>query len=709
MSTIGRRRILATKATDNNNPLLAPGLAYAQRGWPVLPLHSPKGQACSCRNPDCRHVGKHPRTLHGVKDATTDAATIRTWWAKWPDANIGIATGSISGLMVLDVDPRHGGLESLRRLQDQPGPLPRGPAVLTGGDGYHYYFLAPDFRVRNKVGLADGIDVRGDGAYIIAPPSRHATGQIYRWAEGLDPDSITLPPLPDWLRTLLVAHPRENGNGDRESSHVPEGSRNSHLTSLAGTMRQRGMSEAAIFAALRIESLKRCDPPLTEEEVRAIAVSVARYPAGPTITTDLGLVKRLADRIIVTERFAKDQGGKLYRFSDGVYKPNGSGHIKLLVKRLLEEWNLTKKWSSARSDEVVEYINVDARHLWEHPPLSPVNIQNGLLDVEAGRLLPHSPEHLSPIQLPVAYDAAATCPEWETFVEQVFPIDAQELAWQIIAWLMRPDVSIQKAILLLGEGGNGKSTYLTGVTNFVGHRNVSAVNLHRLESDRFSVARLIGKLANICPDLPSSHLAGTSTFKALTGGDRLLAEYKYEDSFEFSPFARLVFSANLVPRSSDSSHAFFRRWLVALFTRTFEEGEAIPRPEMDARLANARELSGVLNKALLALRQMQEQGGLIESESMVAAGDEFRKATDPLSVWLDGWTIEQSDSFVMKKALLSAYNSAAQAEGRPAMTATAFGLALRRLRPNFQDGQRTVAGKVEWVWLGLGLRSSEQA
>ena len=473
-------------------------------------------------------------------------------------------------------------------------------------------------------------------------------------------------------------------------------------------MRQRGMSEAAIFAALRIENLKRCDPPLTEEEVATIAASVARYPAGPTIITDVGLVKRLADRITLAERFARDPGGKLYRFSDGVYKPDGSSNIKLFVKRLLEDWHLTKKWSSARSDEVVEYISVDAQHLWEWPPLNPVNIQNGLLDVETGRLLPHSPEHLSPIQLPVAYEAAATCPEWETFVEQVFPSDAQELLWQIIAWLMRPDVSIQKAILLLGEGGNGKSTYLTGVTNFLGHRNVSAVSLHRLESDRFSVARLVGKLANICPDLPSAHLAGTSTFKALTGGDRLLAEYKYKDSFEFSPFARLVFSANHVPRSSDSSQAFFRRWLVALFTRTFKEGEAIPRPEMDARLANARELSGVLNKALLALRQMHEQGGLIESKSMATAADEFRKATDPLSVWLDAWTIEQSDSFVMKKALLSAYNSAAEAEGRPVMTATGFGLALRRLRPNLQDGQRTVAGKLEWVWLGLGLRCSEQ-
>jgi len=273
---------------------------------------------------------------------------------------------------------------------------------------------------------------------------------------------------------------------------------------------------------------------------------------------------------------------------------------------------------------------------------------------------------------------------------------------------MRPDVSIQKAILLLGEGANGKSTYLAGVTAFLGRSNVSSVSLHKLESDRFSVARLVGKLANICSDLPSNHLVGTSTFKALTGGDTMLAESKFKDSFEFMPYARLVFSANHAPASADSSYAFFRRWHVIPFIRTFEGAEEIPRPEMDARLSNPRELSGVLNKALWALGLMQEQGGMIKSESMARAGDEFQRATDPVAVWLDCSTIEESAAFVSKKALLIAYNAAAEAAGRPPMTATAFGRILRRLRPNLQEGQRTVAGELAWVWLGLGLRASER-
>ena len=104
------------------------------------------------------------------------------------------------------------------------------------------------------------------------------------------------------------------------------------------------------------------------------------------------------------------------------------------------------------------------------------------------------------------------------------------------------------------------------------------------------MARLVGKLANICPDLPSTDLTGTSVFKSITGGDSLLAERKFEESFEFVPYARLVFSANLPPKSQDASPAFFRRWLVVPFEKTFQAGAhgTIPRAELDADARRSR-------------------------------------------------------------------------------------------------------------------------
>lgn len=346
--------------------------------------------------------------------------------------------------------------------------------------------------------------------------------------------------------------------------------------------------------------------------------------------------------------------------------------------------------------------------LWERPPLNTISLKNGLLELQSRTLKPHSPEWLSPVQLSVVYDPRAQCPATEKFVREVYPPDTQDLAWQIRAWLMRPDMSIQKAILLLGEGSNGKSTELNAMIAFLGRENVSGVSLHRLESDKFASARLIGKLANVCPDLPSDHLAGTSIFKAITDGtgDTVSAEHKFRDSFDYRPFTRLILSANHPPRSSDATHAFFRRWLVLPFNRTFDESEAIPKPVMDKRLADPEELAGVFNKALTALDTIQERGGLTESESMKAAWAEFRATTDPLAVWLDTYSLTGTDLMVSKASLLAAFNDHATKRGTPAISSTAFGLALRRLRPSITDAQRTIGNRPkQWVWVGIGLSS----
>jgi hypothetical protein len=162
--------------------MLDTALAYAQRGWAVLPIHTMINGTCSCGKPSCSGPGKHPRTGHGVKDATTDEATIRRWWEQHPDANIGIATGAISNLVVLDVDPRHGGHESLEQWKAQYGDdFLNTVTSCTGGGGLHLLYTHPGQPMKNWVSLAPGLDIRGDGGYIVAPPSLHGSGRRYAW------------------------------------------------------------------------------------------------------------------------------------------------------------------------------------------------------------------------------------------------------------------------------------------------------------------------------------------------------------------------------------------------------------------------------------------------------------------------------------------------------------------------------------------------
>jgi hypothetical protein len=185
--------------TTRHPNLPAAAARYAALGWPVLPLHTPDhNRRCSCGRADCPTPGKHPRTRHGLCDASTDAARIQAWWVAWPHANVGVATGR---LVVVDVDDAVG-RAALATLEQDHHPLPR-TLMAASGRGAHLYFHAGTQRVANSVGrLGAGLDVRGRGGYVVAPPSLHAGGHRYRWSTQHRPA-----PLPSWLAEMLTPAP----------------------------------------------------------------------------------------------------------------------------------------------------------------------------------------------------------------------------------------------------------------------------------------------------------------------------------------------------------------------------------------------------------------------------------------------------------------------------------------------------------------------
>ncbi len=440
-------------------------------------------------------------------------------------------------------------------------------------------------------------------------------------------------------------------------------------------------------------------PTASLEADRKSSSSTRKRPAPDTKQ----LTKDLAEAILADEHFARDTGGKLYYFCGGVYQPGGERRIEQYVKTLLNAWKMNGQWTTHRANEVVAYILVDAPQLWETPPLDMLNVKNGLIDTATLRLTPHRPDFLSQIQLPVEYVPGAYPDNWDEFCRTVFPPDAYEAGvhWQIVAWLMLSITSLQKALLLLGDGGNGKSRFLAGVRAFLGSQHITALSLQKLENDRFAVARLLGKLANICPDLPSQHLEQTATFKLLTGDDgRLTGEFKGKDSFEFAAFARLVFSTNQPPISKDNSEGFYRRWIVIHFTQVFTGSNRIDSRQIDARLTAPEELSGVLNMALKYLPQVI-QHGITETPSMKQALGDFREITDPLAVWLEQETFLDETVYISQDALWQAYHR----EVGP-MTKQMFGREFKRLRPQVETAQRMWGGKQKaHVYLGVGCRS----
>jgi hypothetical protein len=243
---------------------------YTGRGWSIIPIR-PGDKRPLVRWEDFQH--RHP-----------GEAEARGWFRASPEAGIGIVTGTISGLVVIDVDLRHGGDVALEHLEREHGRVATTVECRTGGGGRHLYFLHPGGLIRNKVGLAPGVDLRGDGGYVVAPPSLHASGLRYAWVEGRAPGSIAIAPLPDWVRQQAVEEPARRGHPIAYwrrlvCDGVPAGQRNNTIASLAGHLLRHGVDGAVVMELLLCWNRVRCRPPLVDEEVVAVVESIGRLHA----------------------------------------------------------------------------------------------------------------------------------------------------------------------------------------------------------------------------------------------------------------------------------------------------------------------------------------------------------------------------------------------------------------------------------------------
>jgi hypothetical protein len=183
---------------DRTLELIEHALAGVRRGWSVLALHTPRGAGCSCGRKPCPSPGKHPRIAwHELTQRRACAAEVARWWGAWPEANLGVVTGEISSVLVLDVDPRNGGDETLAALESLHGRLPRTWTSATGGGGRHYWFGSATPMATAPLGA--GLDRKAEGGMVVVPPSVHASGPLYRWEEGLGPDDLPVAAAPGWV------------------------------------------------------------------------------------------------------------------------------------------------------------------------------------------------------------------------------------------------------------------------------------------------------------------------------------------------------------------------------------------------------------------------------------------------------------------------------------------------------------------------------
>ena len=379
------------------------------------------------------------------------------------------------------------------------------------------------------------------------------------------------------------------------------------------------------------------------------------------------------------------RGIGLFRYVGGVFRPDGFDFSRREVTRILG-----RDARVSRIEETVELITEMTKKPYDEIDRRArdlINVRNGMLDWRAGKLLPHDPKYLSLIQIPVDWNPEAKSEKLDEFFRTVLPGDALALAEEFSGHLLVPDTSFAKCLVLVGEGGNGKSTFLKLVEALVGKENISYYSLHSIVEDRFTAAGLLGKLANFHDELEQRALENTGAFKQIVAGDPIKAEEKNKAPFSFRPFCRLLFATNQMPRATDRSQAYFDRLLFLEFKNRIRTSTTEILDYGTVLAETTGVLSAFLVQAVVGLRRLTERRRFSPPASSVEAIEDYRRDCNSAYDFLrESCRFDDPNGWIAKNVLYDRYRAWSEDEGRKAMSAREFGRTVQQM-PNVRDAR----------------------
>lgn len=587
--------------------------------------------------------------------ATDDQEQIQTWANRWPDCNWALATGARSGIFAVDFDGEEG-LVALHDWITEHGEDWIETRGVKTPRGFHLWYQWPngETRIRNSAGkLAPKVDVRGEGGYVLIPPSVHPCGEPYRW---LADQKLPIATAPAWVIDLILraAGPEPQptadvGGGDGQTGSIPPGQRNASLTSLAGSMRRRGFDADSVLAALRRHNATHCQPPLPEAEVQRIAASVARYqPATPPVVwTEDDLTLRFTELYQDLRYIAP--WGKWLRYGNGVWRDDSVLVVFDRAREVCRDATVSvdpkdkgtlKFLRASKTRAAVENMaRSDPRHAatveqWDRDPYL-LNTPDGTCDLHSGEMRAHNSEDYL-TKMTAVTPRLADSPLWIDFLNKITAgdTDLQHYLQRVVGYCLTGDISEHAFFFHYGTGANGKGTFTTTIhgilADYAQTAQMEVFTENKNDRHPTELAALRGARLVIASEIDAGKRLAEGRVKTLTGGDPIRAHFMRCDDFEFRPSFKLMLAGNHKPSLRSVDVAIRRRVHLVPFMVT------IPPAERDLKLGEKlrAEWPQILQWAIDGCLAWQREG-LNPPKAVRDATEEYFSAEDAIRTWLD--------------------------------------------------------------------------
>jgi putative DNA primase/helicase len=406
----------------------------------------------------------------------------------------------------------------------------------------------------------------------------------------------------------------------------------------------------------------------------------------------------LASLIIREIPLLVDSASRIYYYKDGYYHLDFNEQaLKALITAYCTHHNKLELATPANLLKMLGYIANISPPCPISPPMSVINFKNGMYGVVKGQFAPHSPRYNSLIQIPVNYDPEAKGTAWHDFIKEVVPADCVEALWRVVGLMLIPFTKAQKAVILLGEGSNGKGIFLEALQHLMGEENYSVLRLNQI-NDRFSTGLLVWKLANISTEESIGPLEDSAIFKALVAGEPISVDIKHKQPVMAKIFSRLILATNALPKTMDTSFGFFRRFSIFRFPRTF-----LQNPERGLQLAKSLndpyECSSAVNMALKYLPSTIISG-IQPSKSMEKELERYIDTEAPEKRFLATSLADKKNNILPKADIYFAYVEYCKENGLKPKTDEHFYRYIRSAKREWVFTRARVEGTQQYVIMG---------